>query len=172
MDSQPILTSDVQEEADKELKGIIDYPIYLIDKVFEKIYEGIRKSNTRLTKADDQLAKISEKIEQLVLQTQAETDSVMAAIEEDTERAERAKRALDNVIQMSGQIKKLVDSMPKFTSKRIEPSLSASQARQSLESIGEDCWESFDDDIIAGSEHEMTSAERYEFVQKRTYRND
>jgi hypothetical protein len=32
-------------------------------------------------------------------------------------------------------------------------------------------WESFDDDIIAGSEHEMTPAERYEFVQKRTYYN-
>ncbi len=31
------------------------------------------------------------------------------------------------------------------------------------------CWESFDDDIVAGSEHDMNPVERYEFVQKRTY---
>jgi hypothetical protein len=33
------------------------------------------------------------------------------------------------------------------------------------------CWESFDDEIVAGSEHDMSSVERYEFVQKRTYVN-
>jgi hypothetical protein len=42
---------------------------------------------------------------------------------------------------------------------------------QSVLGDSDSCWESFDDDIIAGSEHEMTSAERYEFVQKRAYRN-
>jgi hypothetical protein len=33
------------------------------------------------------------------------------------------------------------------------------------------CWESFDDAIVAGSEHEMNPVERYQFVQKRTYGN-
>jgi hypothetical protein len=42
---------------------------------------------------------------------------------------------------------------------------------QSVLADSDACWESFADDIIAGSEYEMTYAERYEFVQKRTYRN-
>jgi hypothetical protein len=33
------------------------------------------------------------------------------------------------------------------------------------------CWESFDDDIVAGSEDEMNPVERYKFVQERTYGN-
>jgi hypothetical protein len=48
----------------------------------------------------------------------------------------------------------------------------ATMGFQSISADGNSCWESFDDEIVAGSEHEMTPAQRYEFVQRRTYGNN
>jgi hypothetical protein len=47
----------------------------------------------------------------------------------------------------------------------------ATMGSQTVLGDSNSCWESFDDEIVAGSEHEMTSAERYKFVQNRTYGN-
>ena len=63
----------------------------------------------------DRASKASKEIEQIVLQIQGETSSVMTAMEEGTQqvidgtqKAEQAKRSLDDIIQVSSQINQLV----------------------------------------------------------------
>jgi twitching motility protein PilJ len=88
----------------------------------------------------DRAAKASKEIEQIVLQIQGETSSVMTAMEEGTQqviegtqRAEQAKHSLDNIIQVSDQIKKLVGSITKATSEQTETSRYVAQVMQSVE---------------------------------------
>jgi hypothetical protein len=175
MGFQTVLTRDAQEQTGEQLKAILEYVRYSQ----EASYDKVRQFAGYLTKVGDRLAKTSEEIERLVLQIQVETNSVMRVMQGSTQhateiqRTEETKRSLNNIIRMSDQIKNLVGSMPKLGSKQTETSPDVAQMVQSLELTNEDSsWENFDDDIIAGSEHEMPSAARYEFVQQRTYGNN
>ncbi|MEO0373150.1 MAG: methyl-accepting chemotaxis protein [Cyanobacteria bacterium P01_A01_bin.17] len=88
----------------------------------------------------DRAAKASKEIEQIVLQIQGETSSVMTAMEEGTQqviegtqRAEQAKRSLEDIIQVSSQINQLVSSITQATSEQTETSRYVSQVMQSVE---------------------------------------
>lgn len=88
----------------------------------------------------DRASKSSKEIEQIVLQIQGETSSVMAAMEEGTQqviegtqRAEQAKRSLEDIIQVSSQINQLVSSITQATGEQTETSRYVSQVMQSVE---------------------------------------
>ena len=88
----------------------------------------------------DRAAKASKEIEQIVLQIQGETSSVMTAMEEGTQqviegtqRAEQAKRSLEDIIQVSVQINQLVGSITQATAEQTETSRYVSQVMQSVE---------------------------------------
>ncbi|HEY9826399.1 MAG TPA: methyl-accepting chemotaxis protein, partial [Stenomitos sp.] len=88
----------------------------------------------------DRAAKASKEIEQIVLQIQGETSSVMTAMEEGTQqviegtqRAEQAKNSLQDIIQVSDQIKQLVGSITKATAEQTETSRYVGQVMQSVE---------------------------------------
>jgi twitching motility protein PilJ len=88
----------------------------------------------------DRAAKASKEIEQIVLQIQGETGSVMTAMEEGTQqviegtrRAEQAKRSLEDIIQVSSQIDGLVRAITSATVEQTETSRSMAQVMQSVE---------------------------------------
>lgn len=88
----------------------------------------------------DRAAKASKEIEQIVLQIQGETSSVMTAMEEGTQQviegtklAEQAKRSLDDIIQVSNRIDTLVRSITADTVEQTETSRAVSQVMQSVE---------------------------------------
>ncbi len=88
----------------------------------------------------DRASKSSREIEQIVLQIQSETGSVMTAMEEGTQQviqgtrlAEDAKRSLDKIIQVSQQIDGLVSSITAATVEQTDASRQVSQVMQSVE---------------------------------------
>lgn len=88
----------------------------------------------------DRAAKALKEIEQIVLQIQSETSSVMMAMEEGTQqviegtkRAEQAKRALDDIIQVSNRIDALVRSITADTVEQAEITRNVAQVVQSVE---------------------------------------
>ncbi|MFM7450094.1 MAG: methyl-accepting chemotaxis protein [Leptolyngbyaceae cyanobacterium] len=88
----------------------------------------------------DRAAKSSKEIEQIVLQIQGETSSVMTAMEEGTQQviegtrlAEQAKRSLEDIIQVSNRIDVLVRSITADTVEQTETSRSVAQVMQSVE---------------------------------------
>ena len=88
----------------------------------------------------DRAAKASKEIEQIVLQIQSETGSVMTAMEEGTQQviegtrlAEQAKRSLDDIIQVSTRIDTLVRSITADTVEQTETSRAVAQVMQSVE---------------------------------------
>jgi twitching motility protein PilJ len=88
----------------------------------------------------DRAAKASKEIEQIVLQIQSETGSVMTAMEEGTQQviegtrlAEQAKRSLDDIIQVSNRIDVLVRSITADTVEQTETSRAVAQVMQSVE---------------------------------------
>jgi twitching motility protein PilJ len=88
----------------------------------------------------DRAAKASKEIEQIVLQIQSETGSVMTAMEEGTQQviqgtrlAEQAKRSLDDIIQVSNRIDSLIRSITLDTVEQTETSRSVAQVMQSVE---------------------------------------
>ncbi len=88
----------------------------------------------------DRSAKSLQEIEQIVLQIQSETGSVMSAMEEGlqevldvTERAEQAKRSLEDIIQVSNRIDALVRSITADTVEQRENSRAVAQVMQSVE---------------------------------------
>ncbi|MBW4552942.1 MAG: HAMP domain-containing protein [Aphanocapsa sp. GSE-SYN-MK-11-07L] len=88
----------------------------------------------------DRAAKSSKEIEQIVLQIQSETGSVMTAMEEGTQQviegtklAEQAKRSLEDIIQVSSQIDTLVRSITTATVEQTETARSMAQVMQSVE---------------------------------------
>ncbi|MEO0947653.1 MAG: methyl-accepting chemotaxis protein [Cyanobacteria bacterium J06641_5] len=88
----------------------------------------------------DRSAKSLKEIEKIVLQIQGETSSVMAAMEEGTQqvidgtqRAEQAKRALEDIIQVSNRIDTIVRSITTDTQDQTETSRSVAQVMQSVE---------------------------------------
>jgi twitching motility protein PilJ len=88
----------------------------------------------------DRSAKALKEIEQIVLQIQSETGSVMAAMEQGTQQviqgtklAEQAKRSLDDIIQVSDRIDKLVRSITTDTIEQRETSKAVTEVMQSVE---------------------------------------
>ncbi|HEY9627598.1 MAG TPA: methyl-accepting chemotaxis protein [Coleofasciculaceae cyanobacterium] len=88
----------------------------------------------------DRAAKASKEIEQIVLQIQGETGSVMTAMEEGTQQviegtrlAEQAKRSLEDIIQVSNRIDVLVRSITADTVEQTETSRNVAQVMQSVE---------------------------------------
>ncbi|GAB4378788.1 MAG: methyl-accepting chemotaxis protein [Elainellaceae cyanobacterium] len=88
----------------------------------------------------DRAAKASKEIEQIVLQIQSETSSVMTAMEEGTQQviegtrlAEQAKRSLEDIIQVSNRIDALVRSITADTVEQTETSRAVAQVMQSVE---------------------------------------
>jgi twitching motility protein PilJ len=88
----------------------------------------------------DRSAKALKEIEQIVLQIQSETGSVMAAMEQGTQQviagtklAEEAKRSLDDIIQVSSRIDALVRSITTDTIEQRETSKAVTEVMQSVE---------------------------------------
>ena len=88
----------------------------------------------------DRSSKSLRDIEKIVLQIQSETSSVMIAMEEGTqqviegtERAEQAKNALEDIIQVSNRIDSLVESITADTVEQSETAQSVAQVMQSVE---------------------------------------
>jgi len=88
----------------------------------------------------DRSTKSLREIEKIVLQIQSETNSVMIAMEEGTqqviegtERAEQAKNALEEIIQVSNRIDSLVQSITADTVEQSETAQSVAQVMQSVE---------------------------------------
>ncbi|MEN9207221.1 MAG: methyl-accepting chemotaxis protein [Gloeomargarita sp. GMQP_bins_120] len=88
----------------------------------------------------DRTSRASKEIEQIVLQIQSETGLVMTAMEEGTQAvirgtrvAEQAKRALEEIIQVSKQIDELVQSITADTVRQTEVSRNVTQVMQSVE---------------------------------------
>ncbi|MCP6758975.1 MAG: methyl-accepting chemotaxis protein [Fischerella sp. CENA71] len=88
----------------------------------------------------DKSAKSLKEIEQIVMQIQSETGSVMTAMEEGTQQviqgtklAEEAKRSLENIIQVANRIDILVCSITSDTVEQTETSRAVAQVMQSVE---------------------------------------
>ncbi|MGJ5676158.1 MAG: methyl-accepting chemotaxis protein [Nostochopsis sp.] len=88
----------------------------------------------------DKSAKSLKEIEQIVMQIQSETGSVMTAMEEGTQQviqgtklAEEAKRSLENIIRVANRIDILVCSITSDTVEQTETSRAVAQVMQSVE---------------------------------------
>jgi twitching motility protein PilJ len=88
----------------------------------------------------DRSAKALKEIEQIVMQIQSETGSVMMAMEEGTAQviegtrlAEQAKRSLEDIIQVSNRIDVLVRSITADTVEQTETSRAVAQVMQAVE---------------------------------------
>ena len=110
-------------------------------------------------------AKSLKEIEQIVLQIQSETGSVMTAMEEGiqqvidvTERSEQAKKSLEDIIQVSNRIDTLVRSITADTVKQRENSLNVAQVMQSVELTAQET--SQESQQVAGSLQKLVSISR------------
>ena len=88
----------------------------------------------------DRSAKSLKEIEQIVLQIQSETGSVMTAMEEGiqqviavTEQSEQAKKSLEDIIQVANRIDTLVRSISADTVKQQENSRNVTQVMESVQ---------------------------------------
>jgi twitching motility protein PilJ len=88
----------------------------------------------------DRSAKALKEIQQIVMQIQSETGSVMTAMEEGTQQviegtrlAEQAKRSLDDIIQVSNRIDALVRSITADTVEQTETSQAVAQVMHAVE---------------------------------------
>lgn len=88
----------------------------------------------------DKSAKALKDIEQIVLQIQSETGSVMTAMEEGTQqviegtkRAEQAKQSLEDIVQVANRIDALVRAITADTIEQTETSRAVAQVMQSVE---------------------------------------
>jgi twitching motility protein PilJ len=113
----------------------------------------------------DRAAKSLKEIEQIVLQIQSETGSVMMAMEEGiqqvidvTERSEQAKKSLEDIIQVSNRIDTLVRSITADTVKQRENSLNVAQVMQSVELTAQET--SQESQQVAGSLQKLVSISR------------
>lgn len=113
----------------------------------------------------DRSAKSLKEIEQIVLQIQSETGSVMTAMEEGiqqvidvTERSEQAKKSLDDIIQVSNKIDSLVRSITADTVKQRENSREVAQVMQSVELTAQET--SQESQRVGGSLQKLVSISR------------
>ena len=110
----------------------------------------------------DRSAKSLKEIEQIVLQIQSETGSVMTAMEEGiqqvidvTDKSEQSKRALEDIIEVSNRINTLVRSISGDTVKQQENSGAVAQVMQSIELIAQET--SQESQRVAGSLQSLVS---------------
>ncbi|TRU82179.1 MAG: HAMP domain-containing protein [Microcystis novacekii Mn_MB_F_20050700_S1] len=113
----------------------------------------------------DRAAKSLKEIEQIVVQIQSETGSVMTAMEEGiqqvidvTERSEQAKKSLEDIIQVSNRIDTLVRSITADTVKQRENSLNVAQVMQSVELTAQET--SQESQRVAGSLQKLVTISR------------
>ncbi|MBR8831190.1 MAG: hypothetical protein N5P05_002956 [Chroococcopsis gigantea SAG 12.99] len=113
----------------------------------------------------DRSAKSLKEIEQIVLQIQSETGSVMTAMEEGiqqvldvTERSEQAKKSLEDIIQVSNRIDSLVRSITGDTVKQRENSREVAQVMQSVELTAQET--SQESQRVAGSLQKLVGISR------------
>jgi twitching motility protein PilJ len=113
----------------------------------------------------DRSAKSLKEIEQIVLQIQSETGSVMTAMEEGiqqvidvTDKSEQAKRSLEDIIEVSNRIDTLVRSITADTVKQRENSRSVAQVMQAVELTAQET--SQESQRVAGSLQNLVSISR------------
>jgi twitching motility protein PilJ len=113
----------------------------------------------------DRSAKSLKEIEQIVLQIQSETGSVMTAMEEGiqqvidvTDKSEQAKRSLEDIIEVSNRIDTLVRSITGDTVKQRENSRSVAQVMQAVELTAQET--SQESQRVAGSLQNLVSISR------------
>jgi len=113
----------------------------------------------------DRSAKSLKEIEQIVLQIQSETGSVMTAMEEGiqqvidvTDKSEQSKRALEDIIDVSNRINTLVRSISGDTVRQQEDSGAVAQVMQSIELIAQET--SQESQRVAGSLQTLVSISR------------
>lgn len=113
----------------------------------------------------DRSAKSLKEIEQIVLQIQSETGSVMTAMEEGiqqvidvTDKSEQSKRALEDIIEVSNRINTLVRSISGDTVRQQENSSAVAQVMQSIELIAQET--SQESQRVAGSLQTLVSISR------------
>lgn len=113
----------------------------------------------------DRSAKSLKEIEQIVLQIQSETGSVMTAMEEGiqqvidvTDKSEQSKRALEDIIEVSNRINTLVRSITADTVKQQENSGAVAQVMQSIELTAQET--SQESQRVAGSLQSLVSISR------------
>lgn len=122
----------------------------------------------------DRSAKSLKDIEQIVVQIQSETGSVMTAMEEGiqqvidvTERSEQAKKSLDDIIQVSNRIDALVRSITADTVKQRENSLNVAHVMQSVELTAQETSQESQrvagslQNLVSISEELLSSVERF-----------
>ncbi|MGK7942597.1 MAG: methyl-accepting chemotaxis protein [Crocosphaera sp.] len=113
----------------------------------------------------DRSAKSLKEIEQIVLQIQSETGSVMTAMEEGiqqvidvTDKSEQAKRSLEDIIEVSNHINTLVRSITGDTIQQQENSKAVSQVMQSVELTAQET--SQESQRVAGSLQNLVGISR------------
>lgn len=113
----------------------------------------------------DRSAKSLKEIEQIVLQIQSETGSVMQAMEEGiqqvimlTDMSEQAKGSLEDIIEVSNRINSLVRSITADTVKQRENSRAVAQVMQSVELTAQET--SQESQRVAGSLQKLVSISR------------
>ncbi|MGK7945985.1 MAG: methyl-accepting chemotaxis protein [Microcystaceae cyanobacterium] len=113
----------------------------------------------------DRSAKELKDIEQIVLQIQSETGSVMKAMEEGiqqviklTDMSEQSKSALEDIIDVSNRINTLVRSITADTVKQRENSRAVAQVMQSVELTSQET--SQESQRVAGSLQKLVSISR------------
>ncbi|MDJ0732302.1 MAG: methyl-accepting chemotaxis protein [Crocosphaera sp.] len=113
----------------------------------------------------DRSAKSLKEIEQIVLQIQSETGSVMTAMEEGiqqvidvTDKSEQAKRSLEDIIDVSNHINTLVRSITTDTVQQQDNSKAVSQVMQSVELTAQET--SQESQRVAGSLQNLVGISR------------
>ncbi|ACK64804.1 methyl-accepting chemotaxis sensory transducer [Rippkaea orientalis PCC 8801] len=113
----------------------------------------------------DRSAKSLKEIEQIVLQIQSETGSVMTAMEEGIQQvinlvdtSEQAKRSLEDIIDVSNRINGLVRSITADTVKQRENSRAVTQVMQSVELTAQEA--SQESQRVAGSLQTLVAISR------------
>ncbi|MDJ0659968.1 MAG: methyl-accepting chemotaxis protein [Crocosphaera sp.] len=113
----------------------------------------------------DRSAKSLKEIEQIVLQIQSETGSVMTAMEEGiqqvidvTDKSEQAKRSLEDIIDVSNHINTLVRSITSDTVQQQDNSKAVSQVMQSVELTAQET--SQESQRVAGSLQNLVGISR------------
>jgi twitching motility protein PilJ len=113
----------------------------------------------------DRSAKSLREIEQIVLQIQSETGSVMTAMEEGiqqvidvAEKSEQAKASLDDIIEVANRINALVCSISADTVKQRENSRSVAQVMQEVEKTAQGT--SQESQHVAGALQNLVSISR------------
>lgn len=127
----------------------------------------------------DRSAKSLKEIEQIVLQIQGETGSVMTAMEEGiqqvidvTDKSEQAKRSLEDIIAVSNHINTLVRSISSDTVKQQETALAVAQVMQWVDVTAQGTAQESQQvagslqNLVAISRALLTSVERFQVDKK------